>query len=283
MIESRPVPQLIVFLRRSPGIRSAAYLGSMVGVIVLATRAARDIDNPQPYRIHHIAFPAVVVLTGLFARLRPEDWEAWRQLPRGRDLQHLVGGAGAGALGIGSLLAVAAAKGWVSAPAWGWEQSRCSPEAVLASIALTAAHSAVLVFDEEMVFRGYGLDTLRDALGLTGALAVSIPLFALYHGPGWKRFVGLSIAGLFLALFRLRTGSLWFGAGFHFMWNMMQEGVFGPPDQAVSLRPLQVHGPAEWVGRPGYSQPGWLQMIWMTVIAAIAGVSFWRSRPSRDS
>lgn len=281
MTETAAAPRLITFLRRSHGIRSAAYLGSMVGVIILATRVARDADNPHPYHVHHIAFPGVVVITGLFACLRPEDKEMWWQLPQSQDLKHLVSGAAAGGLAMGSLLAVAAARGWVSAPEWGWEQARIAPTAVLTSIAVTAAHSIVLVFDEEMVFRGYGLDTLRDALGLAGALAVSIPLFALYHGPGWKRFVGLTIAGLFLALFRLRTGSLWYGAGFHFMWNMMQEGVFGPLDQAPSLRPLHLHGPPQWVGRPGYPEPGWLQMIWMAAVAALAGVRFWRARPPR--
>jgi hypothetical protein len=139
----------------------------------------------------------------------------------------------------------------------------------------------MLVFDEEMVFRGYGLDTLREALGLAGAFVVSIPLFALYHGMGWRRLLGLSAAGLLLALLRLRTGSLWFGAGFHFAWNLVQEGVFGPADRAPSLRPLAVHGPGVWVGRPGYPEPGWLQIIWTLVMALIAGASLWRSRTPR--
>lgn len=281
MPQTMTVQPLATLLRRNAGVRSVAYLGSMIGILLVATRAAKTADTPHPYHIHHLAFPGVIVLTGLFARLRAEDWEAWRRLPCEQDFKHLAGGAATGFLAIGSLFAVATAQGWVSAPQWGWEQAQITPAAVASSVALTAAHAAVLVFDEEMVFRGYGFDALRDALGLAGALAVSIPLFALYHGPGWKRLVGLSIAGLFLALFRLRTGSLWFGAGFHFAWNVMQEGVFGPLDQAVSLRPLHVHGPVAWIGRPGYPQPGWLQMIWMTAIACLAGVSLWRSRASR--
>lgn len=280
MTEATTAPRLIVLLRRNAGLRSLAYLGSMVGIILVATRTARNADNPQPYHIHHIAFPGVLVITALFARLRPEDAASWRQLPQRQDVLHLVGGLGVGGLAISSLLGVAAAQGWVSAPEWGWERTQIAPAAVASSIAITAAHSVVLVFDEEMVFRGYGFDTLRDALGLFGALAVSVPLFALYHGPGWKRFVGLSAAGLLLALFRLRTGSLWFGAGFHFMWNLMQEGVFGPLDQAPSLRPLHVHGPVEWVGRPGYPEPGWLQILWVTVLAAATAALVRRSQPS---
>lgn len=142
---------------------------------------------------------------------------------------------------------------------------------VLASAALIAAQESMLVFDEEMVFRGYGFDALVEALGLPGALAVSSGLFARYHGPGWKRFLGLSIAGLLLAFLRLRTGNLWLVGGFHYGWNIAQKSIFGPPDGAPSLRPLQVHGPAEWVGRPGHPEPGWLQILSLTLLAAMAG------------
>lgn len=93
MTETTAAPRLLAILRRSPGIRSTAYLGAMAGVIILASRAARDVDNPHPYHIHHIAFPSVVVITGLFARMRPEDWEAWQRLPCWQDLKQLVGGA----------------------------------------------------------------------------------------------------------------------------------------------------------------------------------------------
>ncbi len=176
-----------------------------------------------------------------------------------------------------AMLSVATAKGWVSAPVWGWEDERM-PGDVLASAALIAAQEVTLVFNEEMVFRGYGLDTLTEAFGQRGALAVSIALFARYHGPGWKRFLGLSLAGLLLALLRLRTGNLWYVAGFHLGWNVAQKSIFGPPDGAPSLRPLQLHGPEAWVGRPGHPDPGWLQIITTGIMAAVAGVALWRSR-----
>jgi hypothetical protein len=115
------------------------------------------------------------------------------------------------------------------------------------------------------------------ALRLPGALAVSTALFARYHGPGGKRFLGLSAAGLLLALLRLRTGNLWLVAGFHLAWNLMQKSVFGPPDGAPSLRPLHLHGPATWVGRPGHPEPGWLQILWTLGLAAVVGAELWQS------
>ena len=54
--------------------------------------------------------------------------------------------------------------------------------AVLRSVArLTVGHLAV-AWNGEMVFRGYGFETVREALGLETAVAVLIPGFALCHG-----------------------------------------------------------------------------------------------------
>lgn len=129
-----------------------------------------------------------------------------------------------------------------------------------------------------MIFRGYGLDMLHKALDLPGALLLSIGLFARYHGPGWKRFLGLGVAGLLLSLLRLRTGNLWYVAGYHFGWNIAQKSIFGPPDDASSLRPLHLHGPEEWIGRPAHPDPGWLQILTTVRMTVLAGAWLWRQK-----
>lgn len=267
----------IQLLRESAKARSIAYLSSMVGVLLVAGKLPYNPENPFEANGHEKAFPGVVGVTNLFTYLRPEDRAGWDQPPSVEELADLARGAVLGATACTAMLSVAAAKGWVSAPVWGWEDERM-PGDVLASAALIAAQEATLVFNEEIVFRGYGLDTLTEAFGQRGALAVSIALFARYHGPGWKRFLGLSLAGLLLALLRLRTGNLWHVAGFHLGWNVAQKSIFGPPDGAPSLRPLQLHGPEAWVGRPGHPDPGWLQILTTASMAAVAGVDLWWSR-----
>ena len=275
------LPPPIRLLRDSAALRSAAYLSAMVGIVVIVGKLPYDPEDPFEANGHPLVFPGVVGLTNLFTWLRPEDRVGWDRLPTRAELADFARGMALGAAACGGMLGVATAKGWVSAPAWGWSDSH-SPATVLASAALIAAQEGTLVFDEEMVFRGYGLDTLCEALGLPGALALSIALFARYHGPGGKRFLGLSAAGLLLALLRLRTGNLWLVAGFHLAWNLMQKSVFGPPDGAPSLRPLHLHGPTAWVGRPGHPEPGWLQILWTLGMAATAGMSLWRARPQVD-
>jgi hypothetical protein len=198
-------PAVIRLLRDSAGARSAAYFASMVGVLLVCFKLPRDPDNPFEEHVHPQAFPGVVAITDLFTRLRPEDRAAWMRQPTRADLADLARGIVLGAGASAAVLSVGMAKGWMSAPAWGWERG-LSRELVLASTGLTAAQTAVLVFNEEMIFRGYGFDTLREAVGLPAAVAISVALFARYHGPGGRRFIGLSAAGLLLTFLRLGDG-----------------------------------------------------------------------------
>lgn len=271
------VSGVIELLRTSAAARSVAYFSAMVGVLLACFKLPYDPENPFEEHVHPQAFPGVVAITDLFTRLRPEDRAAWTRQPTAADLTDLARGIALGTTVSATVLGVGMAKGWMSAPAWGWEQG-LKRETVLAAVALKAAQEAVLVFNEEMIFRGYGLDTLRAAFSLPTALAISVPLFARYHGPGWKRFLGLSAAGLLLAFLRLRTGNLWFAAGYHYGWNSAQKSIFGPEDSAPSLRPLRLHGPEAWVGHPGHPDPGWLHIVATILMAAVAGGWLWRRR-----
>jgi membrane protease YdiL (CAAX protease family) len=277
MTKTMMPPAVIRLLRDSAGTRSAAYFASMVGVLLTCFKLPHDPDNPFEKHVHPQAFPGVVVITDLFTRLRPEDRAAWTRQPTQADRADLARGMVLGAGASAAVLGVGMAKGWMSAPAWGWERG-LSREVVLASIGLTAAQTAVLVFNEETIFRGYGFDTLREAVGLPLAVAITVALFARYHGPGGQRFIGLSAAGLLLTFLRLGTGNLWLAAGVHYGWNVAQVSLFGPADGAPSLRPLHLHGPEVWVGRPGEPDPGFLQIGATLLMAAAGGLWLWSQR-----
>lgn len=76
-----------------------------------------------------------------------------------------------------SVLGVAAARNWVRALTWDWKRGP-TPGLVLGSAALLTGQTALLAFNEERVFRGYGFDTLRAELRLPGALIVRALRFA---------------------------------------------------------------------------------------------------------
>jgi membrane protease YdiL (CAAX protease family) len=89
-----------------------------------------------------------------------------------------------------------------------------------------------------MVFRGYGFETVREALGQSKAVAVLIPGFALYHGLDPRQILGMLAGGTTLMLLRLHGDALWLPVGYHWAWNVLQIAVFGAADSAPSIRPL---------------------------------------------
>jgi len=154
-------------------------------------------------------------------------------------------------------MSVAATRGWISIPYWGWEHA--SATALIRSTAFMSVGYLAAAWNEEMVFRGYGFETLRAAIGQRAATGVLIPVFGLYHGLNGlnsQLLVGTMAAGTALTMLRLYSDALWLPVGYHWVWNILQTAVFGPPDAAPSIRPLQVHGPYFWVGRPGNPEPG---------------------------
>ncbi|HEU4327336.1 MAG TPA: hypothetical protein VFS21_29635 [Roseiflexaceae bacterium] len=63
----------------------------------------------------------------------------------------------------------------------------------------------------------------------------------------------------------------------------MQTAIFGPAegDAPPSLRPLRVHGPARWVGRPGRAEAGLLVGLVGLVGLAVLSVRWWQRRTGR--
>src|SRR5690242_16435017 len=100
-----------------------------------------------------------------------------------------------------------------------------------------------------MVFRGYGFETVREALGQGKAVALLMAGFALYHGLDPKHLLGMLAGGTTLMLLRLHTDALWMPVGYHWATNVLQTAIFGAPGSAPSIRLLQVQGPQRWMGQ----------------------------------
>ncbi len=108
-------------------------------------------------------------------------------------------------------------------------------------------------WSEELAFRGYLLQNMRDGMGLFWAVLISCILYGLLHmsNPNSTVLSGLLIAGFgFLRIFGwLRTGQLWFSMGMHVGWNFFQGPLMGFPVSGMeteSVITLTVTGP-EWL------------------------------------
>jgi membrane protease YdiL (CAAX protease family) len=283
MSQQTDIPPSIVaratsYLRENHLARGVAYLGvaalTMQSFSSLFPRAAQyDLE-----RIQLAVLPLTLGITRGFASLRAEDRAHWQAVPVRRGLRKFAQGAGIGAAALLTTLGIARSQNWLSAPNWG--TANASPSRVAGSMAVLAIGHLAIAWNEELVFRGYGHTTLALALGRPFADGVLVSLFALFHPLKPLTLVGEAALGLTLVALRDYNGDIWMPVGYHWAWNTLQAAIFGPADGPPSLRPLVVHGPAQWVGRPGHPEPGYLSTL--VNLAVAVGMFVWLNRKRRS-
>ncbi len=143
---------------------------------------------------------------------------------------------------------------------------------------------------EEIVFRGYPLQTLtRARLTWFGIVLTSIA-FALVHtgNPNFDApnvypqlaFANTAIAGMWLAVAYLRTRSLWLPLGLHWSWNWTMGSVLGLPVSGITtLAPTPLlkatdNGPA-WLTGGAYGIEGGIAC---TIAILLATAFIWRTK-----
>lgn len=138
---------------------------------------------------------------------------------------------------------------------------------------------------EELLFRGYLFDACRAGLGAWGAVGVTSALFALAHvlnpDPTVISVAAVALAGAFLGVVRLTTGSLVAAAAAHFGINYAQAVALHAP---VSGLALQTPGYAYVPTGPAWLTGGaWGPEAGAGTVAALAVATFlclWRCRPA---
>lgn len=105
-------------------------------------------------------------------------------------------------------------------------------------------------WNEEILSRGYHLQTLASGLNLFWGIVLSSAIFGVLHlsnpNATWSSAVGIFLAGMFLAYGYVRTHSLWLPIGLHIGWNTFEGVVFGFPVSGLKVYPLtriSVEGP----------------------------------------
>jgi uncharacterized protein len=134
------------------------------------------------------------------------------------------------AIGIGQVLA-AVSMIW----ALGGVRMGLNPEWSLWALASGSLLFVLVALQEEVLFRGFLFQRLRDGLGAWPALLLLATLFAVSHGdnPGMEATTTLvatldmTLGGIVLGLAYLRTRSLALPIGIHLGWNWMQGSILG--------------------------------------------------------
>jgi uncharacterized protein len=91
--------------------------------------------------------------------------------------------------------------------------------------------SFLVSLSEEVLFRGYiqGLATFHYnyKVGIAFSTIFFVAMHGLNNGITIFAFSELILGGIFLGIVREKTNGLWFGIGFHFLWDFIQVGIFG--------------------------------------------------------
>ncbi len=108
-----------------------------------------------------------------------------------------------------------------------WEKQTVAIEAILESLqpgimlaAFVLTVAVVAPIGEEIFFRGFVFNLLRNRLNLQSAVWISSALFAVLH-VSVKNFLPILVIGVLLARLYHRTGSLWSCMVMHGMFNLL--------------------------------------------------------------
>jgi len=207
-------------------------LGDLDPAELARPRAGRGVDAEQLSLSLSaiVALPAITIATWIARRLL--DRRSFRSLglelgPRWiRDL--LVGFAIPVPL-FALVYLFESLMGWLEFQSWGWADGGLAATAV--GLLLTLLAFVAVGFYEELLFRGYYLQNLKDGTNVAVAVLVTSAVFGLAHLGNFhaslNSTLGIFTAGLFLAYAWIRTRALWLPIGIHIGWNFLQGPVFG--------------------------------------------------------
>jgi len=166
------------------------------------------------------------------------------------------------------------------------------PRSISETVVISALVFVFAAAAEEMLFRGYPLQTLTRAnLAWLGIVLTSVPFAAVHLKnpnvvPGFT-FLNTALAGLWLAVAYLRTRSLWLPLGLHWSWNWTQASLLGLPVSGIErLAPAPllraINSGPDWLTGGAYGIEGGAActiallistlVIWRTKLISSAGV-----------
>ena len=164
-------------------------------------------------------------------------------------------GIGITVVQMGLIFVAMLALGWLRFEGFVWE---FDPISTVITGVLTFFIGFIFVgWNEELLSRGYHLQTIASGTNLFWGVIISSAVFGLLHlanpSASWVSTAGIFFAGIFLAYGYIRTRQLWLPIGLHIGWNFCEGVVFGFPVSGLdiyALTRIEVTGPEIWTGGP---------------------------------
>jgi len=154
---------------------------------------------------------------------------------------------------MGLIYLAEVAAGWLTFENFAWQND--SAVNVMAGVFTFFVVFVFVGWNEELLSRGYHLQTIASGTNLFWGVVISSSVFGLAHlgnpNATWVSAAGIFFAGVFLAYGYLRTGQLWLSIGLHIGWNFFEGVIFGFPVSGLDIYRLiqhQIQGPEIWTG-----------------------------------
>jgi uncharacterized protein len=171
----------------------------------------------------------------------------------GRTLVDILSGIGITFLQMGFIYVLMLGLGWLTFEGFAWQ---FDPVNVVVGNVITFFIMFVFVgWNEELLSRGYHLQTIASGTNLFWGVVISSAVFGLLHlgnpNATWVSAAGIFFAGVYLAYGYIRTKQLWLPIGLHIGWNFFEGVGFGFPVSGLdiyALTRIRVHGPELWTG-----------------------------------
>ena len=230
----------------------------------------------------------LVLITGsVYIARRWLDKRSFESLGLRLDKQAMfdtLAGIGITFVQMGFIYFVMLGLGWLTFEGFAWEFDPIND--VVIGV-LTFLVSFILVgWNEELMSRGYHLQTLASGLNMFWAVIISSAFFGIAHlgnpNATWISAAGIFFAGVYLAYGYIRTKQLWLPIGLHIGWNFFEGVVFGFPVSGLDIYALlriKVTGPVLWTGGAFGPEAGLIVLPSLIVGGALI---YWFTRNRTD-
>jgi len=165
----------------------------------------------------------------------------------------LLAGIGITFVQMGFIYVAMLGLGWLTFEGFAWEFD--SAGTIIKGILIFFVMFLLVGWHEELLSRGYHLQTIASGINLFWGVIISSAVFGLLHlgnpNATWVSAAGIFFAGIYLAYGYIRTKQLWLPIGLHIGWNFFEGVVFGFPVSGLdiyALTRIEITGPELWTG-----------------------------------
>ena len=197
----------------------------------------------------------------------------------------LLAGIGIVLVQLGFIYGIMSSLGWLTFDGFAWEFD--APGTVLMNTLLFFVIFLLVGWNEELLSRGYHLQTIASGLNMFCAVVISSAVFGLLHLDNphatWVSTAGIFFAGVYQSYGYIRTRQLWLPIGLHVGWNFFEGVVFGFPVSGFDIYALtrvQVTGPVSWTGGAFGPEAGLILLPSLIVGSALI---YWFTRNRKNT